>query len=123
MCITLIKEDFCFDMEKSIYCLLELLKHHQSREFEDELVEILAFVISMEGMVSPPICAILTSLQRIADQNKSLFCILNVIKALCAKKVAENVLYEWPDLCLYFLNLFGNYINTVNARYRDMYPS
>jgi hypothetical protein len=123
MCITLIKEDYCCDMETPIYNLLELLKHHQSREFEEELLEILAFVISMEGSVSPPVCTILTSLQRIVDQNKSLFCIINVIKALCVKRVADNVLYEWSDLCLYFLNLFANYINMINARYRDLYPS
>jgi hypothetical protein len=37
--------------------------------------------------------------------------------------VADSVLYDWPDLCLYFLNLFGNYINMINSKYRDLYPA
>lgn len=66
LCITLIKDDYYCDLEGPIYNLLELLKHHQSRDFEEELLEILTFVITIEERVSPPICTVLTTLQRIA---------------------------------------------------------
>jgi hypothetical protein len=117
------KEDYYCDLERPIYSLLELLKHHQSRDFEEELVEILTFVINMEGKISPSACTVLTSLQRLVDNSKSLYCIISVLKALSCSRVAASVLYEWPDLCLYFLNLFGSYINMVTAKYREFYPS
>jgi hypothetical protein len=45
--IMLVKEDYYCDLSEPIYHLLDLLKNHNIRDYDEDLLEILAFVIKL----------------------------------------------------------------------------
>jgi hypothetical protein len=67
-------------------------------------------------------CSILSEIGRVVNYRESISCIHNVIKALCSERVASDMLYRWPDLCLHFFNLFVEHINRASQSYISYYP-
>jgi hypothetical protein len=67
-------------------------------------------------------CNILPHIKRIVNHSKTFNSVKKVINAICSKGPAASILYEWPDLCLFFFNLFLDYISFANMEYPDYYP-
>lgn len=118
--IMLLGEDY-INLQEPIYDVLELLKSSNIKDYYDDLLEILVFVINQDVEIAPRICFAIVELQRVIEDSKSMYSVINVVKALCQKNTAASVLYNWPDLCLFIFNLFTNSLNSLDQSYPSYY--